>query len=189
MKLLPASPSPFSERKFSLPEWAAGRWRWLFSWSGHISRASYLYAWLVYGVCMGTLVFSGYWATVDGGRHPRFMVTAEHGISLACLSAAMLIPCLGLVFRRLRDLDLGLLWTVPVYAVSLGCAEAGFYYLCGWARAAAGGNASLLICCAMFSGMFLFCSLVPLGLGCFPGTSRSGISGKTGERMKGKERL
>ena len=118
MNLSSSSPGPFSERKFSLPEWMAARWRWLFSWSGRISSTSYLYAWLFYGACMGTLVFSGYWAAVNGSIHPRFMVTAEHGINLACLSAAMLVPCLGLVFRRLRDLDLGLLWAVPVYAAS-----------------------------------------------------------------------
>lgn len=99
----------------------------------------------------------------------------------------MLVPCLGLVFRRLRDLDLGLLWAVPVYAASLGCAETGFYHVYGWARAAAGGNASLLICGAMFFCMFLFCSLAPLALGCVPGNSRSGISGRTGERTEGKE--
>lgn len=98
MNLSSSSPGPFSERKFSLPEWMAARWRWLFSWSGRISSASYLYAWLFYGACMGTLVFSGYWAAVNGSIHPRFMVTAEHGINLACLSAAMLVPCLGLVF-------------------------------------------------------------------------------------------
>lgn len=187
MNLSPSSPGPFSERKFSLPEWMAARWRWLFSWSGRISSASYLYAWLFYGVCMGTLVFSGYWAAVDGSIHPRFVVTAEHGINLACLSAAMLVPCMGLVFRRLRDLDLDLLWAVPVYAASLGCAETGFYHVYGWARAAAGGNASLLIGGAMFFCMFLFCSLAPLALGCVPGNSRSGISRRTVERTEGKE--
>lgn len=99
----------------------------------------------------------------------------------------MLVPCLGLVFRRLRDLGLGLIWAIPLYVASLGCAEAGSYYLYGWAETAAGGNASLLICCVMFAGMFLFCSLAPLVLGCFPGSSRSGICGKSGEGLKGKE--
>ena len=162
----------------------AARWRWLFSWSGRISRASYLYAWLFYGVCMGTLVFSGYWAALDGSIHPRFVVTAEHGINLACLSAAMLVPCMGLVFRRLRDLDLGLLWAVPVYAASLGCAETGFYHVYGWARAAAGGNASLLICGVMFFCCFCFVPWRRLRWDVFPATAGPAFPSEPGKERK-----
>ena len=150
-------PGISSGGKSGLPGRAAGVLFQFFSWSGHAGRREYVKSWLVYMAVVPFLVFAGYWASMDDDF---FVLTAMDALLLAALSSLMLLPCLGLVCRRLHDSGLSGFWTFPVYMASLAAGDQWVHYLYRWAESFHGSFTAPFFCYVMLDGMFFSFALV-----------------------------